>query len=268
LTEDATMDEASPDRGASVNGEAAMADRAPGDDASVNGIAIDVTPFGSVHAAAARELLRQRAIELGLLEPAVDAEAVDAAIERLLEREVRTPEPTEVECRQFYDANPRLFVSDELVAARHILFQVTPGTPVAALRAKAEITLSDLLQSPARFEAVARECSNCPSAQHGGNLGQLRRGDMVPEFEQALFDGTWIGIRAQLVKTRYGFHIVAVDHRAPGRQVPFDAVHKMIAERLRSRVLERALRQYVHVLAGAADVRGADLGGVATPLVR
>ena len=59
------MDEESPDRGASVNGEAAMADRAPGDDASVNGIAIDVTPFGSVHAAAARELLRQRAIPQG-----------------------------------------------------------------------------------------------------------------------------------------------------------------------------------------------------------
>ena len=264
------MDEAAPERealGASANEDAAMARGAPGDGVSVNGIAIDAAGE-SVHAAAARELLRQRAIELGLLESAAHAEAVDAAIERLLEREVRTPEPTEAECRQFYDANPRLFVSDELVAARHILFQVTAGTPVTALRAKAEITLSDLLQSPGRFEAVARECSNCPSAQHGGNLGQLKRGDMVPEFEQALFDGTWTGIRAQLVKTRYGFHIVAVDHRAPGRQVPFDAVHKMIAERLRARVLERALRQYVHVLAGAADVRGADLGGVATPLVR
>lgn len=238
-------------------------------DVRVNGVAVAVDAPEEAPAAAARELLRQRAVALGLLDDGVvDAASVDAAIERLLEREVRTPEPTEAECRTYYDANPARFTSGELVAARHILFQVTPATPVQVLRAKAEGVLSDVLRAPERFDALARECSNCPSAAHGGNLGQLTRADVVPEFAQALFDGAWTGIRPQLVTTRHGFHVVAVEHRAAGRTLPYEAVRASIATRLREHVLAHALRQYVHVLAGQADVRGVDLGGVATPLVR
>lgn len=229
---------------------------------SVNGVAVD-SP-----SAAARELLRQQAVALGLLAESAAENERDAALERLLEREVAVPEPGEAECRRFYDAHPALFTAGELAAARHILFQVTPGTPVGALRAKAEGVLSELLKAPERFEALARECSNCPSAQQGGNLGQLQRGEMVPEFEQVVYSGTWTGVHGQLVKTRFGFHIVAVDRRAPGRRAPFEAVHAQVAERLRASSLERALAQYVRVLAGRADVRGIDLGAVPTPLVQ
>jgi peptidyl-prolyl cis-trans isomerase C len=238
-------------------------------DVAINGVAVAVDSDEAAGAAAVRELLRQRAVALGLLDGAgIDAAGVDAAIERVLEREVKTPEPSEAECRTYYEANAARFTSGELVAARHILFQVTPGTPVQVLRAKAEAVLSELLRAPDRFAALARECSNCPSAQHEGNLGQRTRGDVVPEFAQALFDAKWTGIHAQLVTTRHGFHIVAVDRRAPGRALPYEAVRAGIAERLRNHVLGQALRQYVHVLAGTADIRGVDLGAVATPLVR
>ena len=235
---------------------------------SINGIAVDPAGHPSLHAAAVRELLRQRAVATALVAEDASAEEIDAAVERLLEREVATPEPTPEECQRHYQANAKQFVAGELVAARHILFQITPGASVNALRAKAELTLAELLKAPERFEALARECSNCPSAEHGGNLGQLQRGEMVPEFEQALFDGDWTGIRAQLVRTRYGFHIVAVDRRAQGRTIPFEAVREAIATRLRARVERRALEQYVRVLAGRADVRGVDLGATPTPLVQ
>ncbi|HEX7054452.1 MAG TPA: peptidylprolyl isomerase [Burkholderiales bacterium] len=229
---------------------------------TVNGVAVDSAP------AAARELLRQQAVASGLLAEGAPESEADAAIERLLEREVKVPEPGEAECRRFYDAHPALFAAGELAAVRHILFQVTPGTPVGALRARAEGVLSELLKAPERFEALAREFSNCPSGRHGGNLGQLQRGESAPEFEQVVFGGTWTGIHSQLVTTRFGFHIVAVDRRAPGRRVPFEAVREQVAERLRAATLERALRQYVGVLAGQAELRGANLGAVATPLVR
>lgn len=234
----------------------------------VNGVTIDVEGFPSAEAAAARELMRQRAIAESMVALEAGPEEIDTAIERLLEREVRTPEPTDDECRRYYAAHPGAFVAGELVAARHILFQVTPGTPVPALRARAEAVLAELLRAPDRFEARVQECSNCPSAQQGGNLGQLQRGEMVPEFEQAIFGGTWTGIRNELIKTRFGFHIVAVDHRAPGTALPFEVVRERIAARLRDTVLARALTQYVRVLAGTADVRGAELGGSATPLVQ
>lgn len=236
--------------------------------ATINGVAIDTNDFPSAEAAAVRELMRQRALADGLVAADAAAADVDTGIERLLERDVQVPEPTEDECRRYYAAHPTAFVAGELAAVRHILFQVTPRTPVPALRARAEGVLAEVLQAPDRFDALAREWSNCPSAQHGGNLGQLQRGETVPEFERAIFGETWTGVRRDLVKTRFGFHIVAVEHRAAGTALPFDAVRERIATRLRETVLARALAQYVRVAAGAADVRGVDLEGSETPLVQ
>ena len=73
---------------------------------SVNGIAVDAAGFPSPEAAAVRDLLRQRALAIGLVADGADAGEVDLAIERLLEREVKTPEPTDEECRRHYDAHP------------------------------------------------------------------------------------------------------------------------------------------------------------------
>jgi peptidyl-prolyl cis-trans isomerase C len=256
------------DAGTAASCAAAAGGAATGAGAAVNGVAVDAGEFPSVEAAAVRELLRQRALAEGLVAPGAAAGEVEGAIERLLERDVRVPEPTEEECRRYYDAHPHTFVVGELAAVRHILFQVTARTPVPALRARAEGVLAEVLGAPDRFEALASEWSNCPSAQHGGNLGQMQRGEMVPEFEQAVFGEAWTGIRRELVKTRFGFHIVAVEHRAAGTKLPFEQVRERIAARLAEAVLARALAQYVRVAAGAADVRGVDLGASATPLVQ
>lgn len=236
---------------------------------SVNSIEISVEPGTSGELTAARELLRQRAIAVGLLGADIrDEMAVDEAIEVLLAQEVVTPSPTEEESRRYYENHPREFQSGDLVHARHILFQVTPSVRVPEMRARAEQTLNDLLREPDRFDAVARELSNCPSGQHSGNLGQIGRGDTVPEFEKALFRCGAAGILRELVKTRYGFHIVAVDQSIPGKTLPFEAVRNKIAERLKTLVEERALRQYISFLAGQAEIVGVDLNGASTPLVQ
>ena len=236
---------------------------------TVNGIAVEIARWPSPEVAVVRELLRQRAIALGHLAlEAVDEDEIGAALERLLTEEVRVPSPTEVECRRHYDTHLKEFHSGDLVHARHILFQVTPSVQILEIRAHAEHTLSEILAAPDRFAALARELSNCPSGQQGGNLGQIGRGDTVPEFEQALFRLGPTGILREVVKTRHGFHIVAVDQRIPGETLPFEAVREQIAERLKASVEERALRQYVSILAGQAKIVGVDLQGAETPLVQ
>ena len=225
---------------------------------------------------AVRELLLQRAGELGLLEGGAARTAVDFAsrddedrvIALLLEREVATPEPTEDECRRFFAAHPDRFRSGDLVEVRHILFAVTPGTPVAPLRARAEEVLVGLRTDPAPFAERAAALSNCPSGQQGGNLGQFGRGEMVAEFDAAVFDGEATGILPRLVATRFGFHIVDVVHRLPGRRLPFEAVEASVASYLARRVEADALRQYVAVLAGRATIEGVTLDAAATPLVQ
>jgi peptidyl-prolyl cis-trans isomerase C len=78
----------------------------------------------------------------------------------------------------------------------------------------------------------------------------------VPEFEQTLFRLGSNGILREGVKTRYAFHIVAVDQRIPGETLPFETVEEQIAERLKASVEERALRQFVSILAGHAEIMG------------
>jgi peptidyl-prolyl cis-trans isomerase C len=237
--------------------------------ATVNAVNIEQGSWPSIEVAAIRELLRQRAVAREFLRAeATDGEEISQAIERLLAEEISVPSPGEAECRRYYDAHPKEFQSGEMVHARHILFQVTPSVPVAQLRAKAEQVLNELLREPVRFGAMARELSNCPSGQQDGNLGQIARGDTVPEFESALFKLGPTGILRELIKTRYGFHIVAVDRRIPGQTVPFEAVRGMIAERLKATVEERAMRQYISVLAGQAEIEGVDLNAAETPLVQ
>jgi peptidyl-prolyl cis-trans isomerase C len=218
-------------------------------------------------AAAVRELLRQRAVAAGLLADDAGEDFVNEAIEALLEREVRTPEPEEDECRRWYDAHPEAFRSGDLVFVRHILFAVTPGVPVEPLRRKAEETLHALRKDPERFAELAAELSNCPSGQQGGALGQLSRGESVPEFEREVFAGGE-GLLPRLVNTRYGFHLVAVDGRVEGRLLPFESVREAIALRLAGTVAERALQQYVQVLAAGAELEGVDLAAAASPLLQ
>ncbi|HWA80683.1 MAG TPA: peptidylprolyl isomerase [Acetobacteraceae bacterium] len=236
---------------------------------SVNGVRVASRPETADELSAVRELLRQRAVAVGIFDAAsTEDEAIERAIEELLALEVVTPTPTEEECRRYYDAHRGEFESGDLVHVRHILFQVTPLVNVPELRARAEQTLNALLREPDRFAAVAAEMSNCPSAQQGGNLGQIGHGDTVPEFEKAIFRPGPTGLIRELVRTRHGFHIVAIDQRIPGKRLPFDIVRDEIAGYLKTRVEEKALQQYIGILAGKADIRGVNLNGTRTPLVQ
>ena len=141
-------------------------------------------------------------------------------------------------------------------------------TPLDALREFANETLALVRSHPERFEALAAERSNCPSSENGGALGQMVRGEAVPEFEAALWRITPGTIAEALIETRYGLHIVRVNRRDEGRQLPFEQVHEAIAQALLAASRDAAWRQYVQVLLGRAKIEGIDLEGADTPLVQ
>ncbi|HEP6432132.1 peptidylprolyl isomerase [Burkholderia cenocepacia] len=218
-------------------------------------------------ALAVRELLRQRAVALALLDERAPLD--DAAVDALLERELtHVPDPDRAACERYYARHPARFRRNDIVHASHVLFAMTDRMPLAPLRQRAEQVLADVVAAPDTFEAVARASSNCPSAEMGGSLGQLLRGDTVPEFEAALFDADGIGVLPTLVNTRFGFHIVRIERRVPGDAVPFEAAADQIAAYLSARVRRQAMRQYVAILAGGACVEGIEFDGANGPLVQ
>lgn len=193
-----------------------------------------------------RATILGRAASLGLTDGASEEEA----IERLLDREVQIPEPTEDECRRHYAQHLKHYTAGEIIECDHILFAVTPGVPVPALRGRAEAMLLELRADDGGFADCARQWSNCPSSQLGGNLGQLTADNSAPEFFKAISEpehaGT--GVMPTLVRSRHGFHIVRIRHRVPGRLLPFDALKERIAASLVQRATVRALAQYVSML--------------------
>lgn len=226
------------------------------------------------------ELLRQAAQARGLLAigdaPALDgvlSVAASEAIERLLERELRLPEPDEAACRRYHEAHAARYAQGERVLLSHILFAVTPGTPVDALRRRAEGLLVGLRCADAQaFAGAAAENSNCPSGTQGGALGWLSREDCVPELASALFgqdeSQAHIGVLPRLVSSRFGFHVLKVEAREPGQRQPFERVQAAIRQTLQQQSYVTALCQYLNLLAGAARIEGLVLEGASSPLLQ
>jgi peptidyl-prolyl cis-trans isomerase C len=217
----------------------------------------------SVHELVLRTLLLQEADRLGIA-----GADEDARIEALLEQEVRVPETDDAACETFYRNQPELFSSGEMVEARHILFQVTPTVPLELLRTTGETLLAELKVHPERFEELAKQYSNCPSGAVGGSLGQLTRGQTVPEFEQFAFRLQEGELASRLLETRHGLHIVQILRRIDGRLLPYDKVKTTIAESLTAQAWQRGIQQYMQLLVGRATIEGISLEGATSSLVQ
>ncbi len=252
--------------------------------ASVNGVSLhgagEMLTDEELRQRACSELLRQAALSEGLL-PHGDApihdgvlsEAASQAIETLLERNLQVPEPSDEACRRRHAAQRALYQTGERVRARHVLFAVTQGVDVTALRQRAEATLLDLRcqdaeSAGAAFARAASELSNCPSGARGGELGWLTADACAPEFARELFGHLEIGVLPRLVHSRFGLHVVEVLEREPWAEQSFESVRGAVAMALRQQAYVTALRQYLSLLAGQARIEGVDLDAADTPLVQ
>jgi peptidyl-prolyl cis-trans isomerase C len=146
---------------------------------------------------------------------------------------------------------------------------------VHALSQRAETALLELSRKdvPAgRFAQLAAELSNCPSGAQGGDLGWVTPEACAPELANELFfqtDSRWgMGVHPRLVHTRFGLHIIEVLGRKKGQLPEFEQVRDQIASRLALQSRSTALRQYMQLLVGQAQVEGVELEGADSPLVQ
>jgi peptidyl-prolyl cis-trans isomerase C len=180
----------------------------------------------------------------------------EARIRALLERSVPAPHAEPGEALAYYAANPARFSGPDLFEASHILFGMGGGVDAEA---QARAAIADLRLRPQRFEALARELSQCESGRNGGRLGQLAPGDMEPAFEAALRSLTVGEIAAEPAKTRFGFHVVRLDARAAGKVLPFDYVRERIEVFLAERRWRRNCAGFVARLIESAHIEGLDM---------
>jgi len=148
--------------------------------------------FSATQALVVRELLLQKAKTLRLHEnvESIDDESEEEALIRLLiEQEVEYPSASEENCQRYFDSNKERFRTTALLEVSHILIAAPPDDAEERGNAKklAVAVIEKLTQSPRSFARLAKDHSSCPSAKVGGSLGQLSKGQTVPEFEKVLF---------------------------------------------------------------------------------
>ena len=125
-------------------------------------------------------------------------------------------QPTQQEIEAYYNAHKSEYSVPEQAKSRHILINLAPNADaktVAAAQTKAQDVMKQL-QSGGNWTDLAKKDSDDPgSKDSGGELGFAKRGQMVPEFDSAIF-GQKIG-DIKIVKSQYGFHIIQVEERTP-----------------------------------------------------
>lgn len=89
--------------------------------------------------------------------------------------------------------------------ARHILVDTTEQCE----------SLKSEIEAGADFGDLAKQHSKCPSGRQGGDLGQFSQGQMVPEFDEVVFNGALNTVHGP-VKTQFGYHLLEVTERSDG----------------------------------------------------
>jgi len=143
------------------------------------------------------------------------------------------------------------------VHARHILLKFSDSMgkdTKARIRARAEqIAKAMQTASDAEFAIRAKEISQGPSAQKGGDLGWFRRGAMLPEFEKAAFS-LQAGQTSGVVQTRFGLHIIRVIARRHIDPDSFEAHHDSIEQILTNIEMQDQLPRWLASLKSKAAI--------------
>jgi len=218
----------------------------------------------AAHAMAVRTLLLQEARNRGLaaspqtLSPGRTETEEEALIRGLLEAGIGVEPPIDAELRAEFDRDPTRFRSPPLWEVSHILVACDPrdADASAAARGHAEGIAAQVHAAPRAFATLAREHSDCASAGQGGQLGQMRPGDAVPEFERVLRTMHEGEVTPQPVLSRHGWHVIRLDALAEGALLPFEAARTGIAEAMEKHRWSVAARSFVAELMQRADIAG------------
>ncbi len=176
---------------------------------------------------------------------------------------------SDADIQQYYEQNKQRFADPEERRASHILIGL-PGNASDsdrnAAREKAQKVLDEVRSNPANFGALAKQHSQDPgSAERGGDLGFFGRGEMVPQFDEAVFSLDK-GQISDLVQSDFGFHIIQVNEIKESVAPPLAQVRDKIADEIRSQLATKRMTEMTENLGNLAYEQPESLKPVADKL--
>ncbi|MGL6105289.1 peptidylprolyl isomerase [Romboutsia sp.] len=129
---------------------------------------------------------------------------------------------TEDEKEAFFEANKSKFNKSETASAKHILVETEES---------ANDLLNKINAGELTFEDAALAHSTCPSKDAGGDLGTFPRGQMVPEFEEVVFNMNKGEVTGP-VQTQFGYHLIKLEEKQEGGDSQYEEVKNEIEKTL------------------------------------
>jgi len=204
-----------------------------------------------------RQLLIDEAKKQGL-----DTSNDEEAMQKLVEQNISYDAPNEEICQRYFESNKEKFMTMPLMEVDHILLAAAKDDIEGrdAAKSNAAVIISQLQQEqkngePSSFAALAKEYSACPSKESGGNLGQLSKGQTVPEFERQLMPLSE-GLSDRALESRYGFHVVNINRKIDGKQLDYDMVSDKVRGYLVNSASHLAIQAYIQSLVEQAEITG------------
>ena len=196
--------------------------------------------------------LEQRALVIeararGHLAEGGSADDEARAVARLLASEVKTPEVSEAQVREYYALHERELARPVRVSLRQVLV----GTLNEARDVKRR-----LARNSKAFDTIARKQSKSPEAEAGGFMGSFEPGQLPQELESVAFTLPEGGT-SDPIESPLGYHVLRVDSRQPASTPSFEEARGQIHERLVRERRAEAERAFVAGLLARSRVNHA-----------
>ena len=155
------------------------------------------------------------------------------------EKAIASARVDEAEARAYYDEHTAEFQTEESVNASHILVKTEE---------EANEILKKINAGEISFEDAAKEYSSCPSKENGGNLGDFGRGQMVPEFDSAVFAMAEGEVTSAPVKTQFGYHLIKLVKKNEAKPMEYAEVKEDLKNMLLNEKRRKAYESKINQL--------------------
>lgn len=178
--------------------------------------------------------------EAGFAENLMQRLSVETLINEAIASKVAVDER---QAKDFYAANQERFKRPEQFRVRHILIQPDPngGDESKAEALSSLETLQEEIEAGGDFATLAEQHSQGPSRLHGGDLGFVTQGQLVPAFEAVAF-ALEPGEVSDPVATEFGYHLIKLEEHKPAGQLNEQQALDMIKQRLHSAQVSEAVQ--------------------------
>lgn len=196
----------------------------------------------------------QEAIKLGLTKDKLIQWKINNSRQNILSNElirlqrskITPPKDIVLLAEQVYKANPEQFIIKEKIKVAHILLKTKGNDKEQLEKKRSQLQkIKQEIEKGLDFSEAAKKYSDDSSnAGSGGVLNFFSRGKMVPAFEKAAFALKKPGDISEIIKTRFGFHLIKLLERKEKSTKPFESVKEQLIKIEKSKFIQTELEEY------------------------